>query len=412
MKILYISQYFYPEMGAPASRVHEMSREWVRNGHEVTVLTSFPNYPDGNVYHGYQCKIWRFVYKENIDGINVIRLWAFPSHLRSTLRRGLNYLSFFLTGALSVPFLGKYDAVIGTSPPLFSGLTAYVHSRLWGSSLIFEVRDLWPEVITAVGAGTENSLSYKMFDQIATLLYSKSDKIVALTDSFKESMIIDRGIDPTKIEVIENAVDTELFKPTPKDDKYISNLGAENKFIVSYVGTIGLTHGVQVVLEAAEILSEKLPDVLFLLVGDGYDKERLVNLQVKSGLNNILFLDKKPKPEIPLVLNASDICLVLSKNDDLFKKTIFAKVFEPMACGKPIIVGARGETENLVVSRARCGLYSEPENGKALADNIQKLYEDEILRDKLGENGKKFANEQFSRAIKAQQYIDVLDSLI
>ncbi len=412
MKILYISQYFYPEMGAAAARVFEISRYWAALGHEVTVLTCFPNYPDGKIYGSYLGKHRRLYLTEKIDGVNVVRLLTYPTHLRSSARRGLNYMSSLLTSSIAVPFLKKNDVVIGTSPPLFMGLPALLYSRLRRIPFVFEVRDLWPEVISAVGVGEKNSLTYKVFDRTATLLYEKSDLVVALTESFRETMINERGVPAEKITVIENAVDTDFFKPGPPNRDVLGDPLLKGKFIVSYVGTIGYTHGAEVVIKAAETLKETLPDLVFLFVGDGSDKERLSKIARQKGLTNVIFTGKQPKDKIPDYINSSDVSLVLSTNEPLLRRTIFAKVFEPMACGKPLIAGAPGETEDLVINRARAGIGFEPENVDGFIEAVTKLYKNPELKEELGKNGRCFVIDEFSRSKKATDYLTALETVI
>ncbi|MCA9810008.1 MAG: glycosyltransferase family 4 protein, partial [Candidatus Dadabacteria bacterium] len=301
--------------------MYELSRYWVNLGHDVTVLTSFPNYPDGIIYKDYKSRSRRLFYRETIDGIKVVRAFSLPTHLRSSIRRTLYYISFFLSSSLAGLFLKRSQVVIATSPSLFIGLTGLLLSRLKGMPLVFEVRDLWPEVIPAIGAGKESSLPYRFFDKVARTLYDKSDLIVVVTESFKEQIVSSRGVSPDKIEIIENAVDTEFFKPQTVDPQTIENLDLKDRFVVTYIGTIGYTHGAEVILKAAPEIKRRIPELLFLLVGSGSDKERLVKLSKDSGLDNVRFLDPQPKASIPTFLNVSDISLVLSINQPLLHKT-------------------------------------------------------------------------------------------
>ncbi len=399
-------------MGAASGRVYELSKYWVGLGQDVTVLTSFPNYPDGVIHESYKSKSKRLFMRENIDGIKVIRTFTFPTHLRSALRRGLYYISFFISSSLAGLFLKSHDVVIATSPSLFTGLTGLLVSRLKGIPFVFEVRDLWPEVILAIGAGRESSLSYKVFDKIASTLYNKSDLIIVVTESFKDQITSSRGIRPDKIKVIENAVDTDFFKPFTVDSESVQKLGLKDKFVVSYIGTIGYTHGVEVVLRAAPEIKREIPELLFLLVGSGSDKKRLLKICNDEGLDNVRFLEQQPKNTIPTFVNASDVSLVLSIKQPLLNKTIFAKVFEPMACGKPIIVGAIGETRNIVIEKANCGIGFEPEDPQGLIDSIMKLYDDPVLRKKLGENGRKYVAENYTRRKKAIDYLNIIEKVI
>ncbi len=412
MKILYISQQFYPEMGAASGRVYELSKYWVGLGHDITVLTSFPNYPDGVIHESYKSKSKRLFLRETIDGIKVIRTFTLPTHLRSALRRGLYYISYYISSSLAGLFLESYDVVIATSPSLLTGLTGLLVSRLKSTAFVFEVRDLWPEVITAIGAGKESSLTYRIFNKIASILYTKSDLIVVVTESFRDQIISSRGIRPEKIKVIENAVDTEFFKPFTVDPESVKELGLKNRFVVSYIGTIGYTHGVEVILNAAPEIKREIPELIFLLVGSGSDKERLQKIRNDMDLDNVRFVEQQPKSTIPTFINASDVSLVLSIKQPLLHKTIFAKVFEPMACGIPIIVGAIGETRNIVIEKANCGISFEPEDPQGLIDSITKLHGNPEMRKKLGENGRKYVTENFTRVKKAMDYIEILQAAI
>ena len=398
-------------MGAAAVRVYELSKYWTEMGHNVSVLTTFPNYPHGVLYPGYKISLNKLILCEQLDGIRVIRTITFPTHLRSSLRRGLSYTSFFLSAVFSAFFIKRYDVIIGTSPSLFVGLAGLIISRMKKSRFVFEVRDLWPEVIPAIGIAGENSLSYKIFDKMASYLYEKCSLIVTVTESFKHEMITGRGIPSEKIQIIENAVDTDLFQPCKSKPELTDMPGLKNKFLVSYIGTIGYTHGVEVILRAARVAELRFPNLVFLLIGDGSDKMRLENISREEKLKNVIFLGQKPREAIPIYLNASDISLVLSSKQTIFEKTIFAKVFEPMACGKPIIVGASGETRDLVVKKANAGIDFEPENSQGLIESIAKLYHEPELRRKLGENGRKYIVENYTRKQKAIDYINILEKV-
>lgn len=411
MKILYLSQHFYPEMGAAAARVYELSSNWAQMGHRVSVLTTFPNYPDGVVHPDYKSRMKKLTIHEQLNGIDVIRTLAFPTNLRSSLRRSLSYTSFFLSSIASSSLLKGYDVVIGSSPSLLVGLAGLIIARMKKSHFVFEIRDLWPEVILALGMGDRISLSYRTFDKIASLLYEKSDLIVTVTESFKQEMVNGRRVDSEKIKIVENGVDTDFFKPSEPVPALTDRPELRNKFIISYIGTIGYTHGVEVITRAARDVALKFPDLVFLLIGGGSDTERLKKITIEQKLDNILFMDHQPRETIPGYINSSDISLVLSNKAPLLQKTIFAKVFEPMACGKPLIVGAEGETKNLIVQKANAGVSFEPESAEGLIESIGELYDNPELRKRLGENGRSYVVSNFSRTIKAKQYSEILEEL-
>ncbi|MDA2918195.1 glycosyltransferase family 4 protein [Desulfobacterota bacterium AH_259_B03_O07] len=412
MKILYVTQYFPPEMGAGSSRAYEFSKYWVELGHHVTVLTCFPNYPTGVVPEEYRSRMKKLVLKEKIDNINIIRTWNYPTKFNSSIRRVLNYVSFLTSASLVAPFIEKHDLVLATSPPPLVGLAGFFISRFKKIQLVFETRDLWPEVMPYLGAGEESSKSYKVVDWLVGFLYKKSHCIVALTESFKYTLIYKKNIAASKIEVIENAVDTEFFKPISCIEKEKKLFGLEGKFIVSYIGTIGLSHGVGLVLNAAKQLKSILPNLVFLVVGEGGEKDRLLALKEKEDLTNVIFFKKQPRNMVPKIINASDICLVLVRKGRYFKEVISAKMFEFMACGKPIIVGADSETKKIGIEYGKAGLHVEPGNINELVKAIIKLYNEPGSRKKLGENGRRYVVKEYSRLDKAREYIEIFENVV
>ena len=250
MKILYISQYFPPEMGAPAARAVELSKHWAAAGHDVTVLTGFPNHPTGVVPSEYRDKFRRLVVREQTDGINVIRSWLLPFPNRKSYERMLNYSSFCVSAATTGLFLSKPDVVIATSPQLLVGLSGWWMAHWKRVPFVFEVRDLWPESLAAVGLGDGKSLLHRSLANIAKFLYRHSDRIVVVTPAFQDYLVQHRRVPREKISVIENGVETQLFAPQTETE-IRNELGADGKFVVSYIGTMGMAHGLETILEAA-----------------------------------------------------------------------------------------------------------------------------------------------------------------
>jgi colanic acid biosynthesis glycosyl transferase WcaI len=297
VKILYVSQYFPPEMGAPAARVGELSRYWAADGHDVTVLTGFPNHPTGVVPAEFRQKFRQLIVGEKMDGVNVVRTWLLPFPNRKAYERVLNYSSFCVSAACTGLFTERPDVVIASSPQLLVGLSGWWLARRKRSRFVFEVRDLWPESLAAVGAGGEKSLLYRALARIAGVLYRKSDHIVVVTAAFKDYLVQHWQVAPEKISVVENGVEAELFSPRVESGLR-TELGASGKFVVSYIGTMGNAHGLQTVIEAAEQLQSANPDVLFLLVGEGAEKQQLVSLARSRGLTNLHFVDQQPRENI------------------------------------------------------------------------------------------------------------------
>jgi glycosyltransferase involved in cell wall biosynthesis len=410
VKILYVSQYFPPEMGAPAARVDELSRYWARDGHEVTVLTGFPNHPTGVVPPEYRKKFRRLVAREKTGGVKVIRTWLLPFPNRKTYERILNYSSFCFSAACTGIFTERPDVVIASSPQLLVGLSGWCVARRKGSRFVLEVRDLWPESLKAVGVGSEASLVYRALARIAGFLYRKADHIVVVTSAFKDHLVQHWRVAPEKISVVENGVEAELFSPRTESNLRME-LCAEGKFVVSYVGTMGNAHGLQTVIEAAERLQSVAPQVLFLLVGEGAEKQQLVSMARSRGLTNLRLVDQQPRERIPAYICASDACLVLLKKSEIFKTVIPSKMLEFMACARPVILGVQGQAQQ-ILENAQAGICIEPENSSALAQAVLRLADNEQLRETLGRNVRRHVLQNFSRRQSATAYIEVLSSLL
>lgn len=411
MRIFYVSQYFPPEMGAPAARVSELARHWVQAGHQVTVLTGFPNHPTGVVHPEYRAKFRRLICREEVSGVQVVRTWLLPFPNRKPHERILNYTSFCLSSCLIGTFLSRPDVIIATSPQLLAGLTGWWLGKIKRAPFILEVRDLWPDSITGSGVGNQGSLFIRSLRALSGFLYQSCDHLVVVTPAFKEEIIRKWGICPEKISVVENGVETDLFTPDGATDTVKCTLDIQGKFVISYIGTLGLAHGLSTVLQAAAQLQDSFPDILFLFVGEGADKQRLISLARDQGLNNVCFMPQQPREQIPDFIRASDLCLVLLKKTEVFKTVIPTKMLEFMACGRPVILGVDGQARD-VLDEAQAGVFIEPEDPKALAQAITKLYGDAILRGLLEHNGRRYIVARLSREQTAHAYIGVLEKVI
>ena len=398
-------------MGAPAGRVAELSRLWVEQGHEVTVLTGFPNHPTGVVPPEYRSKLRRLTARENYHGVEVIRTWLLPFPNRKTYERILNYSSFCISSALTGMFASQPDVVIASSPQLLVGLSGWWLARTKRVPFVFEVRDLWPESLAAVGAGSTGSLLHRLLGKIAGFLYHRCDRLVVVTPAFKDHLVKHWQVRSEKICVVDNGVDTNLFRPLPTDPALRRELGAEGRFVVSYIGTMGLAHGLETVVEVASRLQSTAPEVLFLLVGEGVEKERIVALARSRGLTNMRLIAQQPRENIPDYISASDACLVPLKRTDLFKTVLPTKMLEFMACARPVILGVDGHARR-VLEKADGGIFVTPEDPEALVNAIKTLAADAALRQALGRNGRQYVQQNFSRRQTAIAYLDVLDDLL
>jgi glycosyltransferase involved in cell wall biosynthesis len=411
LKILYVSQYFPPEMGAPAARVAELSRLWARQGHDVTVLTGFPNHPTGVVPAEYRRRFHHFVSREKLDGVNVVRTWLLPLPNRKAYERMLNYSSFCLSAALTGMFLSRPDVVIATSPQLLVGLSGRWIARRKRVRFILEVRDLWPESLGAVGLGGAGSLLHYGLGQIAGFLYRAADHIVVVTHAFQKHLETAWRVSHEKISVVENGVDSKLFHPGYDGASIRRELGLEGKFVASYIGTMGMAHGLETLIEAAQLLGRTAPQVVFLLVGEGAEKQRIQSLVREYRLTNVLLLDQQPRERVPHYVSASDACLVLLKRSEIFRTVIPTKMLEFMACARPVVLGVEGEAQRLLQA-ANAGLCIQPENPADLANAILKLARDSHLRQSLGANGRRYILQNFTRQQMASVYLEVLDRVL
>jgi len=411
MRILFLSHYFPPEVNAPASRTFEHCREWARAGHDVTVVTCAPNHPQGRVYDGYRN---RLLARENVDGINVIRIWTYVTANEGFLKRTLGYVSFMISAILLLPFFGKADVVVTTSPQFFNGLAGFFVSRLKRIPWVLEIRDLWPDSIFAVGA-IRNRHIIAMLSALERFAYRTASHIVVVTDSFK-THITKLGIPKGRITVIKNGVDLDLFsQPTDSDITQICNLisaqtgvSLQGKFVAAYVGTHGMAHRLETLMEAAKLCGDD-DRIVFLMVGDGAERKKLLELREHMQLHNVLMLGQMPKSSMPAIWGITGASLVLLKRSELFKTVIPSKIFESMAMQKPIVLGVEGEASALV-SVAGAGICIEPENAQQLADALKQLCSDGDRYVQMAEAGAQFVRAHFDRRRLAQVYLDVLAS--
>jgi len=406
VKILYVSQYFRPEMGAPAARADELARHWVRMGHDVTVLTGFPNHPTGVVPVEWRSRLRGLLYKETVDGVRVVRTWLWPLPNRKAHERIRNYASFWLSASVSGLGLQKPDVVIGTSPQLLVALSGWWLAWWKRVPFVFEVRDLWPESLAAVGAGREGSALHRTLGAIAGFLYRRSDHIVVVTPAFKDHLIEHWEVPAQKISVVENGVETDLFRPCPPERVP----GTEGQFLICYIGTMGMAHGLETLIAAAEQLQRTLPNAMFLLIGEGAEKERIEQLAVARGLSNVRFLGQQPRERIPGYIAGADVCLVMLKKTELFKTVIPTKLLEYMSCEKPVIVAVDGQARK-IVEEAGAGVFVEPEDSSALANAVHVLAADPERRRRMGISARKYILSHLSRERTAASYLEVLQAL-
>lgn len=361
MNILFLTDNFPPESNAPANRTYEHALEWINKGANVTVITCVPNFPKGKTFAGYKNKIYQ---KEEMDGITVIRVWSYMSLNSGVLRRTLDYVSYAVMAffaSLSV----KTDVIVATSPQFFTAIAGYFSALFKRKPWIMEVRDLWPESIKAVDA-IKHERIINFLEKIELFLYRKADRIVVVTDAFKEN-ISRRGISKAKIEVVKNGVVLRNYPALPKSKTLLEKHGLEGKFVIGYLGTHGLAHKLDFILDSAKVIKDK--DIHFVFVGSGANKENLLRQKEELQLTNVSMLPSVSKAETKKYISIFDAALVPLRKNETFKTVIPSKIFENAAMGKPIFLGIEGECKQIIEEHG-AGICFEPENEK---DFLEKL---------------------------------------
>jgi hypothetical protein len=398
MKLLFISDNFPPEVNAPASRTFDHASHWAKEGEEVCVLTCAPNFPQGKVYKGYKNKI---LAEEKMSGINVVRVWTYISSNEGFFKRILDYLSFAFSSFVA-GLLIKTDLIIATSPQFFTAVSAYFLSKIKGKPWVFEVRDLWPESIKALGA-MQSEFIFSLLERLELFLYRDADLIVALTQAFKDNLV-NRGIKEGKIKVVPNGANMDLFSPKPKNAKLEKKLRLAGKTAVGYIGTHGLAHGLDFIIKSIANLKNK--NIKFIFIGDGAQKKEVVKLAEKEKLKNVLFLDPVSKSEVADYWSVMDIALIPLKKQPVFETVLPSKIFEAAAMGKPILLGVSGEARRLV-EKYKAGLCFEPEDETDFLAKLEEIANNEAAYNRLKKGCENLAKD-FDRKKLADEMLGYL----
>ena len=403
MKILFFSHYYTPEGNAPATRVSALCERWAKAGHDVTVVTCAPNVPNGVVYDGYanrRCS-------ETINGVRVERVKTYIAANKGAVKRMLNFVSYFLSALFAALRLPKPDVVIATSPQIFCGYAGVWYKRLKGVPLVVEIRDIWPESMGAVGAKIPGP-AYWVLERIEKAMYRGCDRLVTVGEGYFERLA-EKGVPKDKMSIVMNGTDLAVYSPREKNLELLRKWGLDGRFVVSYIGTVGMACGLEVVLEAAEKIN--LPEVVFVIVGDGAHRENLEAEAKRRGLANVVFTGRQPKSSMPDWVASSDVNLVHLKKTDLFTTVMPSKIFESAGCKRPIIMGVDGFAKKLVMD-AKAGLDMAPENAESLVSCVKQLASDPALCRKLGENAYENIAKVYNRDRQAEDYLALLNQVI
>lgn len=404
MHILFLTDNFPPETNAPASRTFEHARYWVATGHKVTIVTGVPNFPSGKIHAGYRNMFYQ---REVMEGIDVVRVWTYISANEGFARRMLDYISFMFSAIIASFFVHRPDIVIGTSPQFFTPCAAYIVSVFKRRPFIFELRDLWPDSIVAVGAMRE-TFAIRCLRKLEYFLYRRADRIVSVTQSFRK-VLSNNGIDVNKIAFVSNGVDLERFHPDAKPGDLVSKLDVGGKFVAAYVGTVGMAHGIGTLLEVARKLHQA-KNIVFVVVGAGAEQKNLVTQCKKEGLTNVIFTGAVTKSEVKEYWRLCDVALVLLKDEPLFQHVVPSKIFEAMGMERPIILGVKGESAT-ILDKSGAGITIQPEDAEALANAISSLAANHHLCLEYGKKGRQFVSEHYSREKLAMAMLMELEAI-
>ncbi len=405
MKILFISHYFPPEVNAPANRTHEHCRRWVKDGHDVTVITGVPNHPRGKIFEGYRN---RWIQEETVDGIRVLRTWMYLTPNAGFLRRIANYLLFALTAILASSRASRPDVVVATSPQFFAGVAGAIIARLKRRPFVLEVRDLWPKSIAELGQLPPGPI-LSALEALETWLYRSAAGIVVNTRTFHDH-ITARGVASDSIELVYNGIDPAMFKPRPKNLELLAHHGLADRFTVAYVGTLGLAHGLTLLVDVAERLAAR-NEIQFVLIGDGADREKLEAEVARRGLRNFHMLGLQPRDAMPDWIASIDVLLVMLRDLPVFETVIPSKIFEFLAQERPVILSAKGEIRRMM-AEAGGALVIDPE----VADQLVAAIDEVIARPdearRRAEAGRRFVEAGFLRDDLARKMSAFLEHIV
>jgi len=396
VRILLLSQWYDPEPGA---KIHPLARGLVARGHQATSITGFPNYPQGRIYPGYRQRLWR---REQIDGVQVLRVPLYPDHSRSTVRRSLNYLSFATSASLLGPALsGPADVMWVYHPPLTVGIPAWWIGLLRRVPFVYEVQDMWPETLAATGMMPSQRVA-GWVSRLARFVYRQAAAITVISPGFKRNLV-EKGVPPDKIHVIPNWADEDVYRPVPRDEALAVRHGLAGRFNIVFGGNMGAAQGLHNVVEAATLLRDT-PAVQFVFIGDGVDKDALSQMASERELDNVHFVGRQPATEMPRLFALADVLLVHLKRDPLFEITIPSKTPAYLACGRPILGVVSGDPAD-VIREAGAGIICPQEDPAALAQEVRSLYTmPQVRRETMGQAGRTGFLANYTRQVLLDRY--------
>jgi glycosyltransferase involved in cell wall biosynthesis len=400
LRVTILTHYFPPEIGAAQTRLFELSQRLREAGDIVTVVTAFPNYPSGVIPPPYVSKAFM---EERMDGVRVLRTWVYATRNRGFLKRILNHFSFSFSAYTALPRLGRCDVLYVQSPPLLVGIAALGFSRIKRTPFVFNVSDIWPQTAVELGA-LRSRIAIRLAEMLERHLYRRAARITVATPGILRRLA-ERGVPREKLFLLTNGVDTDAYRPGAPDTDLVRRLGIEGFKVFLYAGTHGLSQGLDIILEAAKLTRN--PGILYVMVGEGADKDALVEKAKTQRIANVRFLPNQPKTMMPALLNLAYAAIVPLRRLEIFKDALPSKMFEAMAVGKPLVASLWGEGAELVQT-AGSGLVVEPEDASAMRDAVEKLASDPSLSRRMGERGRDYVCLHFDRRTIAAELQKVL----
>jgi colanic acid biosynthesis glycosyl transferase WcaI len=389
MKFVFLTQYFYPEIGAAPVRLTAIVQELLRTGHEVEVVTAMPNYPDGKIHAAYKGKIYC---RESFLDAVVHRVWLYAATGKG-LTRIANYLSFCVFSLLGLLRIRRADYVFIESPPPTTGLAGIFAAKLFGARAVFNVADLWPDTLRELGMLTSRP-ALRALEYLEKFCYSASGFVNAVTDGIADKLEKEKNVDRRKILFLPNGVDTSLFRPSDPDPEILGRYGLNGKHVVLYAGTHSLGANMEVIADAAALLRER-PSVYFLFVGDGPARESVQQRFEHHGLKNYMFLGSQQQELVARLFSVAAIGISTLRNSRLFEGTRPAKMFVGMSSGVPILYSGFGEGAR-ILERSGAGIVTPPEDAEALADAICRLIDNPAMAAEMGRSGRRYVEQGFS----------------
>lgn len=398
MKILVLCQWFPPEYAPIGVMLKELGEDLVKKGHKITILTGFPNHPSGEIFGGYKNRLF---FKEELNGIKIIRTYIYASSRKTIFRRMLNYLSFTISSLLGGFLSGDQEVVFSVTPPLPLCLSSYIISKFKRASLVINVQDIYPEVAITTGV-LKNKFAIRIFEKLERFIYKKAKYITVISNGFRKNLI-SKGVSENKVVVMPNWIDDDFIKPLDKYNEFRKGHNLNNKFIILYSGTIGLISGASILLECADAL-KGYPDILFLFVGEGVVKGSIQSSARERNLDNMKFLPFQPREDVSLVLASADISIITLLKGKA-KTSVPSKILAIMASGRPILASVDCDSDVAeTIKEGKCGICVEPEDHKAIEDRILYLYHHSEKLKEMGKNARIYLEKHFTRKIMIKKY--------